>query len=167
MRHFLLLTVFGRDALASDKGDAASLVVLLDVGDRVEFASKRTDDALVRELARRGFAATPLDGDALSEGATASRLEAARLLDPSATVVLVETEAAFYAQVAGRYRWTVTAHVTVASNEAGDEPLSREVEVPVFLVYDHQREADALAEASVMLARKVGAVCRDYRDGER
>lgn len=165
MRHFLLLTVFGREAPASDKGEAASLVVLLDVGDNVEFASKRTDDALVRELARRGFAATPLDGDALTEGATASRLAAAKQRDPSATVVLVETEAAFYGQVAGRYRWTVTAHVTVASNE--DEPLARTVEVPVFLVYDHEREAEALAESSAMLARKVGAVARDYRDGER
>ncbi len=158
--------LFGADALASDKGDGATLVVVLDAGDQQEFASQRTYDALVRELARRGFAATPLETDAMYERTTASRLDAARAAGDSSNIVLVETQARFFAQIAGRYRWTVTAEVTIAPSDEG-EPLVRTVEVPVFLLYDHEREAEALAEASVMLARKVGSVARDYRDGER
>lgn len=159
-------------ALAADAVESAAVAVVLDRDGAPSLAgTDRTVSAVVKELKRRGFTAASVDGDALlasaKSGATAARLTEEESLATGDLVILVETEAQFYAQVAGRYRWTVHADITVAPRTGGGEPLVRSIEVPVFLVYDHEREAEALAESSAMLARKVGAVARDYRDGER
>lgn len=69
-------------------------------------------------------------------------------------VVLIEAAPRFSAQVNGRYRWTVETRVSLAT--ADGDPTVRTFEVPVLLIYAHETEAQALVEASPVVAREVG-----------
>ena len=68
--------------------------------------------------------------------------------------LLVESEVRWYAQVAGRYRWTVDVALTLADGDG--EVLGQEMfQVPVFLTWDHQREPEAMRGAQPVLERRV------------
>jgi hypothetical protein len=67
-------------------------------------------------------------------------------------LVLVETSARFDAQLGGRYRWTVHATATLL----GPPGTTRvEVTVPTHLLFDHQRETDALLQAWPLIERRL------------
>ena len=68
--------------------------------------------------------------------------------------LLVESEVRWYAQVAGRYRWTVDVVATFGDGDG--EVLGQEsFQVPVFLTWDHQREPEAMHGAQPVLERRV------------
>jgi hypothetical protein len=66
----------------------------------------------------------------------------------------VESTARFSSQINGRYRWTVAVTATLAPPDGS--PMTRSFTVPVHLVYYHDKEAEALVEATPLIARQVG-----------
>jgi glycosidase len=67
-------------------------------------------------------------------------------------VLLIETRASYYSQIEGQFRWTVSAQATFGR---GDYPLDARMEVPVFLRFGHQREADAVQESRGVILRRL------------
>ncbi len=107
------------------------------------------------ELARRNLVATVVDAPAdLSAGDRAAWV--AERADGARAVVVVDARARFSVQVNGRYRWNVTGTVVLAPD--GEAPRTAELSIPVALIYAHQDEDDALAEAAPLVARKVGVL---------
>lgn len=69
-------------------------------------------------------------------------------------VVLIETRASPGSQMAGRWRWTVSARLSVFRS-GKSELLDAQLEVPVFLQFGHEDESDALLEAQATLLRRL------------
>lgn len=91
--------------------------------------------------------------------ATPQRLSLLAELSPDAALLLlVEAEARFYSQLEGRYRWTVAVHTSVAPRGQLESGVSSDVEVPVFLQFHHEREAEALSAAAPVIQRQVEAL---------
>jgi hypothetical protein len=113
------------------------------------------DDA----LKERNLVPSPLAPDRFVDAFAARRDTSRRLeyLAPDHLTLLTETEVAFYSQLSGRYRWTVTVHLTLAPSQ-----LSDTFEVPVFLDYSHEREPAALEAAAPVIARHVGQLMDAY-----
>lgn len=89
---------------------------------------------------------------------------AAALVDAngaSALLVLVEAKATFYSQLRGQNRWVVNVEATAVSPKSPENALVRRFDVPVFLNYTHQREAEALVSAGPMISRRVERLVRD------
>ena len=105
----------------------------------IESAVPQIHAALADEAPRRGFVRVDSRADA---------------------TLRVESTATFYAQVAGRYRWEVTSRVEL---RAADHTWTRTLQTPVFLVYYHEREPEALAAAAPALQRKVGTLLDEWR----
>jgi hypothetical protein len=103
------------------------------------------------ELERRGIAVTPVELTVPHR----QRFNALVAGGPG-LVVLVESTARYSSQMNGRYRWTVEVDARVARAEAPDDVERAEFTVPVHLLYAHEREAEALAEAAPSIARRVG-----------
>ncbi|MBN2798258.1 MAG: hypothetical protein JXX28_03860 [Deltaproteobacteria bacterium] len=123
-------------------------------------APDRLTQALVEELRSRNLVPTqvsevqPLFGGGRS---SISRLEAlAGEQRDAAWLVMVETEASYFAQVAGKYRWVVSAKISLVPVAAPDQGTGMEVDVPVFLQFSHQKGDAALAEATPTLRRRLG-----------
>ena len=76
--------------------------------------------------------------------------------------LLVESEVAYYSLLSGRYRWTVDVTLTLVP--AG---LTDHFEVPVFLEFQHEREAEALAAATPVITRHVDDLIDDWLSGTR
>ena len=70
----------------------------------------------------------------------------------------VEASTRWYSQLGGRYRWTVETVVRIVRTD-DQELLSESMfEVPVFLLYDHEREDAALRQAMPVVERQFGEV---------
>lgn len=80
-------------------------------------------------------------------------------------ILLVETEVSFYAQLQGRYRWTVDVRATITGADDVSAGTTETFSVPVFLLFDHEREEEALMEAGPDIARKVGVMLDWYVGG--
>lgn len=78
-------------------------------------------------------------------------------------LLLVETQAQFYAQLNGRFRWEVFVKLHIVGEN--DEILSREFEVPIFHQFHHQREKEAIIEAKPVILRKLNALVEAYVRG--
>lgn len=72
--------------------------------------------------------------------------------------VLVETRAVFFSQLGGRYRWNVYAKISVQRHGSAEAPVTAELDVPVFLSFDHERETDAVRAAAWAIAERAGAL---------
>ena len=79
----------------------------------------------------------------------------------SGVFVLVEAKARFYSQLRGQNRWVVSVETTAFNANHPDETLTRSFEVPVFLQFTHQREAEALESAAPTIAVKLKRLLRD------
>lgn len=116
------------------------------LGLRVELASLDTSESV-----------------ALSEASRRSLEEACRLRGLAVTTpgeapveMQISAQARWYAQLAGRYRWTVETQLRLI-RPGSDEVISEtSFEVPVFLLYDHQREDAAFEEALPVVERQLG-----------
>ena len=80
---------------------------------------------------------------------------------PSGLLVLVEAEATFYSQLRGQNRWVVRVEATAVSPGSPENAIVRRFDVPVFLNYTHQREAEALTSAGPTISRRVERLVRD------
>lgn len=121
---------------------------------------------LAATLKARNLITVNVAAELAAKRSTADRLALVAAGAGNAPIVtLIETRASFYAQIEGRYRWTIRARVTVAKADALDKAESEDVELPVVLRFDHQREADALAEAAPQLAGRVGIVMDRFLAG--
>ena len=71
-------------------------------------------------------------------------------------VLLVEQRVQFFSQLDGRYRWEVGT--TLTASRADGSKASDPFEIPVILMYDHEKEADAIANAASDIANRVGVL---------
>jgi hypothetical protein len=71
-------------------------------------------------------------------------------------LLLVEQRVQFFSQLDGRYRWEVSTNLTAArtSGAGAKDPF----EIPVILMYDHERDDDAIAAAASDVANRVGGL---------
>jgi hypothetical protein len=147
---------------------AAAFVVDAEDAKQPTELPKTVADELRAALDARNLEAQPLDASAwsgafASKRATAMRLQHLAQTAPRADLILlVETKAVFYSLLNGRYRWMVNAKATLAKRTALGEALTTTLDFPVFLDFDHQREPDALAAASSLLADQVGRLADQY-----
>ncbi len=109
--------------------------------------------------------------DARREALEASRetVQRLRALDADAgearILLLAETKVVFYELLQGRYKWTVYAKFTVARKGDLATATSVEVNLPVFLLYDHEREPEAMRAAAPGLAERAAALVDGFLRG--
>lgn len=124
---------------------------------------RAVQDEATRLLVLRGLRPTVLSDEALRDGLGPARTHPQRLAylaaEPSgaALLVMMETEAVFYAQIEGRNRWTVRVRLSIAPQDALQQAVVEEFEVPVFLQFLHEKEARAVEEAGPLIARRLAA----------
>lgn len=73
-------------------------------------------------------------------------------------LLLIEAKVSFFELLQGRYRWVVNARITVARTASLAAAASVDVEAPVYLTYEHEREPEALRAAADTLADRTGAL---------
>jgi len=73
-------------------------------------------------------------------------------------ILLIETHTEYFSQLSGRYRWTVTAELSLADPEDLTTSIHRSVEIPVFMQFHHEREAAVLEQASPALERELSTL---------
>jgi hypothetical protein len=115
-------------------------------------------ERLAEEATSRNLVPSPLPVDPEFARIRSTEGRLARLGD--GPHLLLEFAPRFSAQVNGRYRWTVDVTATVDPPRA-----TREFTVPVHLLYAHQKEEDALVEASPVIAREVGELLDEWVEG--
>lgn len=124
-------------------------------------------DAVTESLDERNLKATLVgelgyDDSIAAIPSTSGRLTAlSRKAGDAPLVLLVETSAAFYSQLSGRYRWTVDTRLTLAPTADLARGSSVEVQDPAFLFYDHQREDEAISEVAARVGRQLGALSEE------
>lgn len=129
---------------------------------QVAAVPQRLDDAIFMEMAHRTLQPLPVplaDLDLFGAARDADwRLEQLAALSDAELVALVNSEASFSSQLAGRYRWMVDTTIAVSPRDDLDAAVVHHLQTPVFLVYHHQREDDALAEATPAIERELAVV---------
>jgi hypothetical protein len=143
----------------------ASVVESFDVPE-VDGAPAVVVERISDALAARNLEGTAADPASWSDAFASRRTTAARLeilADRGGeAVLLVELAPRFSAQVNGRYRWSVQAAVTLLPVAHPEAALARSFTVPVHLLYAHEEEAQAAAEAAPLVAREVGALLNEW-----
>lgn len=87
---------------------------------------------------------------------------AAKLVPNASHVLLVETQARFFSQLSGRYRWSVYFKATLAQRNEDSRNMAaplltlgvKTFEQPVTLTYEHEKEIEAIGAAMPELARQ-------------
>jgi hypothetical protein len=70
--------------------------------------------------------------------------------------MLVEQRVQFFSQIDGRYRWEVGTSLTASRI---DGPSAKDpFEIPVILMFDHEREKEAIVYAATDVANRVGTL---------
>jgi hypothetical protein len=124
---------------------------------------RAVQDEATRLLVVRGLTPTVLPDTALREGLGPARTHPQRLAYLAAQpggagmLVMMETEAVFYAQIEGRNRWTVRVRLTITPQDDLRQALVEEFDVPVFLQFLHEKEERAVEEAGPLIARRLAA----------
>ncbi len=91
------------------------------------------------------------------------RLAELAAADDAPLRALVESTARYFTQIAGRFRWTVSARLSLA--DAGGVVLDDELELPVILELAHQDAGDAIAAAAPAIAERLGRLLDEYLRG--
>lgn len=92
-----------------------------------------------------------------------SQRRLARLTNSDAPLtLLVETKAIYFAQLSGRYRWTVSLKLSVARKDGSVEPLMSSTDLSTFVDFEHQKEPAVIASIASDLARRVGALLDEF-----
>lgn len=150
---------------------AIAALVIVDSNETRETSAppKPVTDRLAEALSARNLLpeAPPATTTAAfaSRRTTTARLQELASAATAPLVMLVETKAAFYSLLNGRFRWSVHARLSIARREALAEAITRDVDFPVFLDFDFQREPEALAAASKALADEAGRVADELLGG--
>ena len=118
--------------------------------------------SIEQEITGRGLSIQTLDlNDSFSSQRNTSQREK---LYPNRPLLLIETQAQFYSQLEGRFRWTVDVQLSLRSAE--NTYFSRSFSVPVFHQFHHQREEEALEAAQELILRQLRGLLDDYIRGE-
>ncbi|MGA9525277.1 MAG: alpha-amylase family glycosyl hydrolase [Myxococcaceae bacterium] len=120
-------------------------------------------EAVAAALAERNLLAEPVPFERYREAFTQVRSTQRRfeLIEENTTaplVLLVETKPSFFSRSGGRYRWTVLAQVTAQPRKEGARPASDTVSEAVILMYDHEREPEAVTGAARQIAKRAGGL---------
>ncbi|MDR0966253.1 MAG: hypothetical protein LBM75_07120 [Myxococcales bacterium] len=92
-----------------------------------------------------------------------SQRRLARLSNSEATLtMLVETKAVYFAQLNGRYRWTVNFKLNVARKDAASDPFGVVADLSTIVDFEHQKEPEVIASIASDLARRVGALLDEF-----
>jgi hypothetical protein len=114
--------------------------------------------AVATELDQRNLEVVELPLDALGgQRLTDGRIEALKkAAGEAALVLLLEQRVTFFSQLDGRYRWEVGT--AIAAARPSGSVAKDAFEHPVVLLYDHEREREALAQSAADVAGRVGAL---------
>jgi hypothetical protein len=89
---------------------------------------------------------------------TDARFEALKKVAGDAQfLLLVEQRVQFFSQIDGRYRWEVGTSLT-AARSGGGSVAKDPFEIPVILMFDHEREAEAISYAASDVANRTGVL---------
>jgi hypothetical protein len=91
-----------------------------------------------------------------SQKLTDPRFEALKKASDAPYFLLVEQRVHFFSQIDGRYRWEVATTLTAAT--ADGSKASDPFEIPVVLMYDHEKENEAIAAATGDVAKRAGVL---------
>lgn len=134
----------------------------------VEGCPPALTEAIGKSLSSRNLKVRLVAPESFAKAFESKKTTAARLAhlaegSPDAeAIALVETRATFYSQLSGRYRWTVSAKLSLAKHAALEQPLSSDLEQAVFLDLENEREHEALASARGRLADEAGRLADDF-----
>ena len=78
-------------------------------------------------------------------------------------LLLIETQAQFFSQLEGRFRWTVDVQLNLYTEKG--ELFTRNLSVPVFHQFHHQREKESLEAAQEQITRYLDRLLDDYVRG--
>lgn len=153
-------------------GNARQLVVANVLDSTTELVARDTpsgfDGAVLGAAGRRKLVTLLVEGGSAFDTFTAVRDTSRRITalkgeSRDTPLLLVETAPVFFSELNGQYRWTVAVHVSLV---AVDGTFSEaRFDVPVFLQYHHQREAEAVEAASPVVERRVGEVIDTWLSG--
>lgn len=118
-------------------------------------------ERLEQQARARNLSLVPVDASAWEEAFTKGRTTRYRVDHVAAgtqapLVLVVETFARYGSQLNGRYRWTVQVTASVAPSDDVEQLVSSDFNVPVFLQYHHEGEAEAVQAAAPVIERQVG-----------
>jgi hypothetical protein len=114
--------------------------------------------AIAKELADHNLQVVELPLETiLAQRLIDSRFEALKKASDGAPfLLLVEQRVQFFSQIDGRYRWEVSSAFTAgrADGATAKDPL----EIPVILMFDHEKEREAIIYAAQDVANRVGVL---------
>jgi hypothetical protein len=93
-----------------------------------------------------------------------ARFEALKKSAGTPFVLLVEQRVQFFSQLDGRYRWEVGT--TLTASRTGGAVARDPFEIPVILMYDHEKENEAIASAASDIATRLGVLLDGVLAGE-
>lgn len=159
-----------------DKPEDVQVALLMEAEDgSVAAVPAAVRDAVERELGKRNLVMRPVDHAAFAERFARMRDSGQRLRVlarelPKGPLLLVEARASFFSQLAGRFRWAVSARLTLTDTTHDDPPLQEAMDLPAILELEHERAEEALASVARLLGERAGGladVLLGGRDGAR
>jgi hypothetical protein len=121
-------------------------------------APDKLKDAIARTLEERNLSVVEVPLEVLKgQRITDTRRAALEAQQPDVPyVLLVELRVHFFSQLDGRYRWEVGTALT--ASKRGGVTTKDAFEVPVILVYDHEKQRAAMNAASQDIATRLGTL---------
>ena len=150
-------------AVQSPQPWTVAVVAVLEAAEEGTLAGAPDDlvDAMREQADARALNAVVVEPDTWLETFRAKRTTEQRVTAVSESartdlLLLVETDARWYSQIAGRFRWTVDVDLSFGKADDVAGVSHQHFEVPVALLFDHQREDEAVAAAGPIIERRVG-----------
>lgn len=115
-------------------------------------------DAVTVELRKRNLVPVEVPLEPLAQQRlTDSRFDAVkRAADQAPFFLLVEQRVHFFSQIDGRYRWEVGNQLTAGR---ADGAMARDpFEIAVVLMFDHEKEKEAIVYAKDDIAKRIGVL---------
>ncbi|MEW6434552.1 MAG: alpha-amylase family glycosyl hydrolase [Myxococcota bacterium] len=133
----------------------------------VESPPDALKQAVAKALDERNLEVVELPLDVLGgQLLTDARLEGVkRAAGDAPFVMLVEQRVTFFSQLDGRYRWEVGTNLT--AQRIGGATARDPFELPVVLLYDHERQKEAIAQAAPDVATRAGVLMDGLLAGAR
>ncbi|MCB9555194.1 MAG: hypothetical protein H6707_03750 [Deltaproteobacteria bacterium] len=80
-------------------------------------------------------------------------------------LMLVESQARYYGEIRGRFRWNVYLKVTLSERTQLDSAVTEQFEQAAIMPFAHQKEADAISSVAKVMARQVGTMIDQFLAG--
>ena len=114
-------------------------------------------DAIAAELQKHNLTPVEVPLEVLAtQRLTDARFEALKKAADAPFFLLIEQRVMFFSQIDGRYRWEVGTNLT---SSRADGAMARDpFEIPVVLMFDHEKQPEAIANAKDDIAKRVGVL---------